>query len=1322
MTSPRTSRRWQPPVAAAAIAALVAMTAAGAQAAPADVAAGLDRGDASSLGQVEKNQVPADSGVTTVFIEFDLPTTLDTVSIRSGLTAQQKRDVANVASSINATADSVVDELADADVLYTTVNGLAGVAVSVDAAQLGKIAQRDDVVSIRPIILKEPTSNAGSNAFTGTTNAWEEYGATGEGQTVAIIDTGVDFSHKSFNPDFDGVYPDTYAGNESFFTDDVTWPQGKVIGGYDFVGHAYTGGHTPAPAVPDANPMDESVAMCADVPASVPRGSGHGSHVAGTAAGWGVTQEGETYQGGYTGVDSSVFTDLKVGPGSAPDADIVALKVFGCAGSTGYVGAALDWLLDPTNEVAQAVDVVNLSVGSDFSSADDPENALVDRLSEAGKVVVISSGNAGDTFDIGGSPGNSNSALTVANSVGNAFELEAAYLSTGSADAEPEVIAGQYSIAYTFPDGPVGPSELVTLTPGTLNYNSGCLAYSAEDAATVAGKTVVVAWDDNTALPCGSAVRAGNAADAGAEGIIFTGVNEVFSAGLSGDARIPTFQFTAPGTAEFLNYDPATGVISIKEPTWITYDPTLSTVITANGVADTLNDSSSRGVHGSLGISKPDVAAPGTTISSVGVGTGDGTAIMSGTSMAAPHTAGIAAISYGAHPEFEAWQVKAAVMNTANHDLHFDAETNFGPQRVGSGRVDGTGAVATSVIAYDTDNREGVSVTFGVLEVSEALTLTRSVTVENHGDAEVTLGTSYLPQTEMPGVEYTVSPASITVAAGGSQQVEVTLTIADPAALSKVLDPAMLADQGIGVPREYLSLAQGWLELSGAPDVEGNLRVPVSAAPKPVANLSASDVIFSSKLATTGTLELTGTGIDQDGYFSIVAPFQLAAESDNENYTNSLSASDLKAVGTAPVSLYGNEDGVAFGISTWGPWATLGGSMFIEITVENENAGSPYTVSVQKFSDGIDDYDTTIVGVWDKNGTNTGLELLNDQAGNVDTNSYDSAALVAPVDLEALGYNTQSASFSSSDVTFDYSVDTYSYLANEADGYWVDSLTDLTYDGDTNLRFGDGSTLYVGEAGSGIEVRRPYSTAEAGAGASTDAVVEVVPTDISVLLLSLHNAVGKQDIILKTSDVEPTTPAEQVFVDVPANIPFAHEIGWLYTKGVTNGWLMEDGTREFRPYSYVTRDAMAAFLYRAIGSPEFEAPAVSPFLDVNQENTEFYKEITWVADQGIAEGWPTEAGAEYRPFAHITRDAISAFLFRYAENADIEGADDWVAPEVSPFIDVDQDNTEFYTEITWMHAREISTGSEVSPGVYEFKPWDNLQRDAMAAFLYRIMH
>lgn len=74
---------------------------------------------------------------------------------------------------------------------------------------------------------------------------------------------------------------------------------------------------------------------------------------------------------------------------------------------------------------------------------------------------------------------------------------------------------------------------------------------------------------------------------------------------------------------------------------------------------------------------------------------------------------------------------------------------------------------------------------------------------------------------------------------------------------------------------------------------------------------------------------------------------------------------------------------------------------------------------------------------------------------------------------------------------------------------------------------------------------------------------------------------------------------------------------------------------------------MAAFMYRLAGSPEFNAPAESPFADVDTTNP-FYKQITWLASSGISSGWNETNGTKtYRPFEPVARDAMAAFMSRF---------------------------------------------------------------------------
>src|SRR5690606_28390533 len=143
-------------------------------------------------------------------------------------------------------------------------------------------------------------------------------------------------------------------------------------------------------------------------------------------AGYGVTAEGETFTGDYATITD--LEDFEVGPGSAPEAGVYALKVFGDAGgSTGLVIQALEWAADPDGDgdFNDRIDILNLSLGSDGSPADDPENLFIDRLTRMGVLSVIASGNGGDVTDVGGSPGNSNSALPVANPGGGPQSLDA---------------------------------------------------------------------------------------------------------------------------------------------------------------------------------------------------------------------------------------------------------------------------------------------------------------------------------------------------------------------------------------------------------------------------------------------------------------------------------------------------------------------------------------------------------------------------------------------------------------------------------------------------------------------------------------------------------------------------------------------------------------------------------------------------------------------------------------------------------------------------------------------------------------------------------
>ena len=99
-------------------------------------------------------------------------------------------------------------------------------------------------------------------------------------------------------------------------------------------------------------------------------------------------------------------------------------------------------------------------------------------------------------------------------------------------------------------------------------------------------------------------------------------------------------------------------------------------------------------------------------------------------------------------------------------------------------------------------------------------------------------------------------------------------------------------------------------------------------------------------------------------------------------------------------------------------------------------------------------------------------------------------------------------------------------------------------------------------------------------------------------------------------------------------------------QGISTGTDMGDGTFEFRPAEPVSREAMAAFLYRFMGKPVFTPPASSPFVDVAPGGS-FYAEISWLAANHISTGTDLGDGTfAFRPGEPVRREAMAAFLHR----------------------------------------------------------------------------
>lgn len=212
---------------------------------------------------------------------------------------------------------------------------------------------------------------------------------------------------------------------------------------------------------------------------------------------------------------------------------------------------------------------------------------------------------------------------------------------------------------------------------------------------------------------------------------------------------------------------------------------------------------------------------------------------------------------------------------------------------------------------------------------------------------------------------------------------------------------------------------------------------------------------------------------------------------------------------------------------------------------------------------------------------------------------------------------------------------------------------------------------------------------------------------------------GVDATLTEAKPTEPVPNPSATFADISADrdnryySPFSTEIAWMASEKISTGWKLSDGRSVYRPRTQVARDAMAAFLYRASGSPAVnDLPTQSPFADV-QPDDQFYKEIVWMYRAGISTGWMSGGQRYFKPLQPITRDAMAAFLYR------AKGKPAVTLPSQSPFSDVATSN-QFYREIVWMAQTKVSTGWTLSNGSVEYRPLASTLRDAMAAFIYRV--
>jgi subtilisin family serine protease len=542
--------------------------------------------------------------------------------------------------------------------------------------------------------------------------------------------------------------------------------------------------------------------------------------------------------------------------GVAPGVSLYGVKV--CSSqSTACSGIALiegmDFALDPDGDgsVADAVDIINMSLGSLYGTAfDDDLSQAVENATAVGVLSVTAAGNGSDKPYILDTPSAAITALSVAQTA-----VPSAVQALMEVTA-PAGIAGQYAAVFQPWSAPLTTriESVLQYADGAGGNLKGCAPFAP---GSLTGKIVLVNRGDcDFSLKIYNIQLGGGAA--GIIGMVAAGDPFEGGQGAGGPWTIPGFMVSLANSNMLKSGLPNTYVV---------FDPASGIPLVQHMVG-----SSSRGPSMETNLIKPEIGAPGASVSAI-YGTGTETGVFGGTSGATPMVSGAAALLMQAYPTRTPQEIKAVLMNTAetqiwNKAAFFNGGVPFPAPitRIGGGEVRVDDALDASSAAW-VGNGASAALSFGFQDVSGITYVTKRVTVKNYTDHRMayTIGKNFrFADDEASGAITFSMPRTIRVNAHSTRTFRVTMRIDGSLLPGNYMNSGSQGNNPAGLTlNEY----DGYITIDS---VHGQIHLPWHVLPRQAAKEVAGPMTFSGGVASVN-LDNQGVGWAQNDAYSLLA-------------------------------------------------------------------------------------------------------------------------------------------------------------------------------------------------------------------------------------------------------------------------------------------------------------------------------------------------------------------------------------------------------------------------------------------------------------------